>query len=347
MRKKNSQIIISFAGGIGDALLMVPWVNSLSLKKGNYIVGIFTQTAAKDVVNSLSVINETLMEDELSPIDKRVMFSDAYYSGFLISKKIVIASLLSGKKLNALYSEIYGRPIKLRIFPHIKWLEMDKSTPVLLQPFRFDNDASNYKKYYLRKLPGKTTYTHGLQKTESNGFTVAIQIFSVVSYKDLPFSYWKVVITELLKRFRRLKILVIGTACEEAITNDEIWKSPRLINYMGTFTILETAKIIRESDYFIGLDSGLMHIAYCYGVPSVTVWGPTDHLAYGYSEIDPLRHRIVTLNLPCSPCESPLRHPLVRRYPDPIACKSRECMRWTTPDLIVKKCIDLFDQEIV
>lgn len=51
---------------------------------------------------------------------------------------------------------------------------------------------------------------------------------------------------------------------------------------------------------FVGNDSGVMHMAAAVGVPVVGVFGLTNHRAWG--PYPPSVHRVVRLDLPCSPC---------------------------------------------
>jgi heptosyltransferase-2 len=59
---------------------------------------------------------------------------------------------------------------------------------------------------------------------------------------------------------------------------------------------------------FLTNDSGAMHIASALGVPTVTVFGATDHLATGHTGT---RGRVIRNDVPCSPClrrECPIDH---------------------------------------
>ncbi len=83
---------------------------------------------------------------------------------------------------------------------------------------------------------------------------------------------------------------------------------PRILNLAGKTNLRELMALISECDAFISNDSGPMHIASALFVPVAAIFGSTDKTVTG-----PLGdgHRIITKDLPCSPClerECPERH---------------------------------------
>ena len=59
------------------------------------------------------------------------------------------------------------------------------------------------------------------------------------------------------------------------------------------------AKALKTAKLYIGLDSGISHLASYVGVPSVVIYGPTDPIVW-----KPIGKKVfqVSLNLECSPC---------------------------------------------
>ena len=62
----------------------------------------------------------------------------------------------------------------------------------------------------------------------------------------------------------------------------------------------EMAILLRGADLFIGTDNGLRHLAALLGVPTVTIFGPTDPA--GWNPPGP-HHVCVRRDEPCSPCD--------------------------------------------
>lgn len=65
-------------------------------------------------------------------------------------------------------------------------------------------------------------------------------------------------------------------------------------------TLAEMAGLLRRSDLFVGTDNGLRHLATLLGLPTVTVFGPTD--PGGWNPPGP-RHVSVSRREPCAPCD--------------------------------------------
>ncbi len=80
-------------------------------------------------------------------------------------------------------------------------------------------------------------------------------------------------------------------------------------NLAGKTTVNELCAMIGGLDLFITNDSGPMHVAAAYGVPTVAVFGPTRHLETSQWKNE--KSVIVRHEMECSPCmkrECPLGH---------------------------------------
>lgn len=71
--------------------------------------------------------------------------------------------------------------------------------------------------------------------------------------------------------------LVLGANEERHTINDFLSSIPknRLIDMVGKTTLPEAFAWLSCSDYFVGNDSGLAHLAAAAGIPTVTLFGPT------------------------------------------------------------------------
>ena len=96
----------------------------------------------------------------------------------------------------------------------------------------------------------------------------------------------------------------------------------------------ELAATLRRARLFVGNDSGVMHCAATMGVPTVGVFGPSNHGAWG--PYPPAQHRVVSLNLPCSPC---IHHAFSLGTPQ--GCPPRMCLNELEPALVISAAREL------
>ncbi len=97
-------------------------------------------------------------------------------------------------------------------------------------------------------------------------------------------------------------------------------------NLAGQTTLSEYIDLAAACHVYLTNDSGAMHISSALGVPTVAIFGATDHIGTG-----PAGHRfaIVRQNVDCSPCllrECPIDH---------------RCMTRVTPDQVVAAALNL------
>ncbi|MDH7480789.1 MAG: glycosyltransferase family 9 protein [Armatimonadota bacterium] len=93
-----------------------------------------------------------------------------------------------------------------------------------------------------------------------------------------------------------------------------------IVDLLGKTSLADLAAILERAKVFVGVDSGVMHLAAAMGVPVVALFGPTRHDLTG-----PLgnRNRIVTAGVPCAPCMK-------------TSCNDRICMRNITVEKVVE-----------
>lgn len=93
-----------------------------------------------------------------------------------------------------------------------------------------------------------------------------------------------------------------------------------IVNLVGGTTTGEALGVLAGCSLFVGIDSGLMHMAAALDLPVVALFGPTDPAVTGpRCSIS----AIVRHDLPCSPCHDP-------------ACRHRECMDSIQPDEVLE-----------
>ena len=118
---------------------------------------------------------------------------------------------------------------------------------------------------------------------------------------------------ERLSRELDAGVAVFGTPNEaELAVHVAELAGPRAHNLAGKTTLAEFIKLAAASTVYLTNDSGSMHVAAATGVPTVAVFGATDHIATGPASASA---RVVRHDVDCSPCllrECPIDHPCMK-----------------------------------
>jgi heptosyltransferase-2 len=107
-------------------------------------------------------------------------------------------------------------------------------------------------------------------------------------------------------------VAVFGSAAEKALCGD-VARAAGGCSFAGATTLGEFIEMTAACRVFLTNDSGAMHIASALGVPSVTVFGPTNEAATG--PLGPAA-RLVREPVDCAPCllrECPIDHRCMTR----------------------------------
>jgi heptosyltransferase-2 len=116
--------------------------------------------------------------------------------------------------------------------------------------------------------------------------------------KRWPTSYFAMLGDKLVEQFGS-KILLFGDQTETNL-KEEILKTMKYQPVIPeNMPLLKIAALIKRCQLFVTDDSGLMHVAAAVGIPTVSLFGPSDprrNAPYGE------KHIILKAALPCAPC---------------------------------------------
>ena len=117
-------------------------------------------------------------------------------------------------------------------------------------------------------------------------------------------------------------VLLGGRDGIEAARSIEDQSSPEaVLNLVGKTTLVQSAAVLQQADLSISADTGVMHLAYGVGTPTISLFGSGLPLKWA----PPGRHhRIVRKELPCSPG---IRFGRLPPCPHEIACMRELCSK--------------------
>ena len=127
---------------------------------------------------------------------------------------------------------------------------------------------------------------------------------------------------KLVERFNA-DVLIFGGQQETALvqTVANLMNAPAM-PFAGNLQVRQLAACIEQCDLFLTNDTGPMHIAAAVGTPTVSLFGPGNHIRF-----QPLgtQHQRIRHDVPCSPC---------KQFTD--KCKDNICMKGITVDEVWK-----------
>ena len=100
---------------------------------------------------------------------------------------------------------------------------------------------------------------------------------------------------------RKVCFLLVGGKEDLPLGEQFVQAHPDTINLIGRTTILQMGALLSRADYFIGNDSGAMHVAAAAGSKVVGIFGSSCH--HRFSPWGS-RARAISLELDCGPCKT-------------------------------------------
>lgn len=143
---------------------------------------------------------------------------------------------------------------------------------------------------------------------------MTIAIGAQFATKRMPFAKLKEIIDQI-----ELPIILIGGPTDSELANKLLtaFTGRRIFSACGAFSLAQSASIVKQSSSLLTNDTGMMHIASCFEIPTVSVWGNTVP-ELGMYPYFPLKKELFSIHevkdLACRPCskigfkECPKKH---------------------------------------
>jgi ADP-heptose:LPS heptosyltransferase len=334
----HKKALVFFSAGVGDAILLVPLVNELK-KQGYHVTGLFTSAfdcehifENTDLFDKIKVRKNKLALVLFSLLNFRT-YDSVYLNHFAFSNSHLTLAALLGKDVYINYKEM----TPLQSSKAIHFIEPRPNIHDALQHSFLTNSNItladlNFDLHY------KPQHTNKFNLPQNY---IAIQVSS--ANNNAPYKNWDLV--NWLKLFKNLQLKYPGNSLillgdkTELYINQKISSAeyPTIESLIGKTTLNDVVDIIYHAKFYIGLDSGLMHIAAALNKPTFTIWGASNPALYGYEWMGP-KHKVISLNLPCAPCSAWI-NPNHSRVSDPLKCPDFKCIRDISVEMVNKELI--------
>ncbi|GIV35597.1 MAG: hypothetical protein KatS3mg031_3132 [Chitinophagales bacterium] len=340
--------LILFNAGMGDCLQMIPAWNYLH-KSGWRLTGIFgAKYTPIPIIEALSFFEEIIIiENDVELLNISVSkirhFEKAWIDFSSSSALWCLAGCIMAFRAITNRQKWY-----LDLLPNLYTRRKLLHSHRIFQNLNLVTDE--VLKLNLKEITSlRSLYFSEIQPIIEGKYFI-VQICSAnnqVDYKNWPLIHWAEFLSRLSKTYPEYKIVLVGDEHEVEKGNKlkEISNVP-LLSLIDQTSIVELTMVVKNAVMYIGLDSGTMHLAAMLGIPTFTLWGPTNPLELGYGHIFPARCTDVFNNLPCHPCLS--NYSPNRSHVDhPSKCNHQSCIKKLDVEIVWNHFQKMMENKII
>lgn len=344
----TQRILIVQLADIGDLVLTTPAISALREALPDAHITLFTSSHAAPVIRDTDLLDEIITLDRQAMNSSFAFFKpsnlrrlsnlwrDSYdavlffhhFTLRLGTLKFALIALASGAKRRIGLENGHGWFLNERI-PDAGFGAKHEAEYWLELAGRLGADTS--------PRPGRIAYTSPPNLPEHNGPRIVIHAGSggySLARRWNPERF--AAVADALARQRNAQIILVGGPADDSADVIASMTQP-CIDLTGKTSLTELAGLLRTADLYIGADSGVGHIAAGVGAPVVSIFGPSNHRAYG--PWNPNGRVTVIRSAPlCSPC-SYVEYGIGLRE----GCPARTCMRMVSADDVLRAAQALLD----
>ncbi len=328
---KKRKIAIIFTGGLGDTLLFVPLLKELK-KEQFHITCIFY---ARD--NNNCLFDKSLFDSKVDISSKAGLFlfalqhfkrfADFYINHLGKGRLIYLSAAISSSHI----TRTGGNTTKTTRFCSNIPVEADLSDAEqnlrLLYPSENARINSIQSFYLPHPLLDRSLIREHLHTVAHDHYVIQVSAGNnTTPYKNWPILNWLNLVSRLCDAFTNISFIIVGDAFEkDYATAFEELNRPNCKVLIGKTSIPGVFNLVAFSKGYIGLDSGIMHMAVALQKKTLTLFGASDEELYGYSRLDKANHEVLTLPIYCRPC-SAWKNANTLRVTDPMQCPDFACL---------------------
>jgi lipopolysaccharide heptosyltransferase II len=293
---KTRNVLLIRPGGIGDAVLLLPSIRTLKEKLPDCSIDILCEKRNADVFKLSRHVNATYLYDRGFDIFRT-----------LRNKYDVVIDTEQWHRLSAIVASFTGAPIRVgfdtnerrKLFTHpIAYSHDDYevySFLHLLEPLMdIIPDFMTDKPFVDISQASGSSFLSDLKTTDN-----LIAVFPGASVPERRWGGAKFGMVASALSERGYKIVILGSASDKEDADKIKERAADSLDLKGKTTLGDVAAVLRRCRLLISADSGLLHIAYGVGTPTVSLFGSGIRNKWAPRG---KRHTVVDKRLSCSPC---------------------------------------------
>ncbi|MDD5771928.1 MAG: glycosyltransferase family 9 protein [bacterium] len=298
-------LIIRFSS-IGDIVLTSPVIRAVRNKYPESHISMLVKEEFAPLIADCPYLNEVIILKTNEPIkDLANKLKENKYDVIIDIhrnlRSIYLDYTLSVEKRLIYKKNILKRWLLLNL--HLKLL--DENTSVInsyfnaLKPLNIENDNKGLE-IWISKRDEEIAEEFQKKYAGKDILMIGLAPFAHWETKCWPMDHYKKLVNDLSKKIECRFIIFGGPGDIEKLgsTFEDLKNKPIIaINELG---LMAQAALIKKCQYFIGNDTGLMHIADAAGIPLITFFGPTVK-EFGFAPVGK-NSVVLSRDLKCRPC---------------------------------------------
>jgi anaerobic magnesium-protoporphyrin IX monomethyl ester cyclase len=340
---KITRVLIVKLYGIGNGLLALPMLEETRQRFPNAKISLLAEERSKDVFSHLQWIDNFIyfpqdkgnaglfkLTCQIVRMRPQVILSTFPMTNNTLAKLYAFtgARVIVGHTIDERNRNLYTHPMNYDVSRHEVQLNLD-----LLTPFGGKGTESEIN----FPLPDRIRKTMSRVWSDSVPAGKRTVGFHCGSYLDMPQKrYPENKFAEVANKLSAagLQVILFGGPGEELLGRKIASRMHRpLVNFIGGFSLLETAALIERCNAMVSNDSGLMHVAASVKTPVLGLFGPTrpeKNAPWGTSK----KARYIQSDRYCTGCHTTGM---------PILCLDNQCMKSIRIDDIVFEIFQLLE----
>jgi len=319
-------VLIIRPGGIGDALFILPILKFLKSADPHLDLDILCENRNRAVFKNQKNLFRKIFEYNHWSHVKSVL-ENQYDLVIDTEQWHYLSAILAYRVKAALRAGYNTRPLRKKLFEIPVNYKTDE--------YELENFRNIFEQAWGRPIPKQTLENsfdipHEELAWASGQFTqdfVTLYIGASIPVRRLTTPQCIRIIQGALKKGYRIALIGGKDVIDAGAKIVNNYPDPKVRNFIGQTTFLQTAALIKSSRLFIGTDSGIMHLSCAVGTPTVALFGPGQLKKWAPQNS---KHRVVTENVWCSPCTR-------FGYTVPVCRGQYQCMRTLNLDHIFDK----------
>ena len=325
--KTPHRLLIIRPGGIGDTVLMLPMLRALRDALPNAILDVACETRNAEALEMAGVDANPLVFDR-SPLKFLKHLRKTTYTAAIDTEQFhhfsACFALLSGAPVRV---GLNINPVRNPLYTHL--VNYDVAAPEgeqflqLLPPLELPEQPFS--------LPGVLT-APDIPWPEAFDFLRSTPFVALQAGGSTPYKQWTTErfaeVAQRLHQQHGLAVALVGgpsdTELCDALCRQSDLGSETICSTAGRLSLKETAALLAKAELFVGIDSGLAHMATALARPTVVLFGPSNPEKWGSRGAGQV---IARKPQPCSPCA-------IFGYHKP--CDSIACMKAISVDDVME-----------